>query len=376
MSAASSTQHVSENPLVAAALAALTPPSLDEVLEAIEAHENEAARIKKMVKAYAKSKGDKKTRVGSFPKGETPVQVAAWNAFVASVRTESGTKLDEDGSPVMVKDKETGEFKTTFNMSLQEALVEASKRKAAGLYTPPAPSAAAIATKAASAAAKAAAKAAERETAKAEKAAERELAKAAKLEATAELKAAKAAEREETKAAKALEREAAKLDKVAEREAAKLDKAAEREAAKAAKAEAAAILKAEKAMEREAEKADRAAAAAAEREAKKEAAAAAREVLKAQKEAEKLALREARLSDASGKPKPKPKPVPAPAPAPEVEDEEDDLSAFTFKGVAYWRDAANMCWLNAAGGLGPFAGKYDPVADKIDAKAKEPAVRA
>ena len=69
-------------------------------------------------------------------------------------------------------------------------------------------------------------------------------------------------------------------------------------------------------------------------------------------------------------------PAPAPAPAPEVEDEEDDLSAFTFKGVAYWRDAANFCWLNTAGGLGPFAGKYDPVADKIDAKAKEPAVRA
>jgi hypothetical protein len=373
MSADSSSQHVSENPLVAAALAAMTPPSLDELLETIEAHEQEAARIKKMVKAYAKSKGDKKSRVGSSPKGETPIQVTAWNAFVASVREESGVKVDSDGNPVMVKDKETGEFKTTFNMSLQEALVEAGIRKKAGLWTPPAPSTDAIAAKAAAAAAKAAAKAAEREAAKAEKALEREAAKAARQEAAALLKADKAAEREALKADKVAEREVLKAEKAAEREAAKADKAVERELAKAAKLEAAAMLKAAKAEEREAAKAEKAAAAAAEREAKKEAAAAAREVLKAQKEAEKLAIRQAKIVANAGK---TPAPKPVPAPVAEVEEEEDDLSLFTFKGVNYWRDAAGFCWLKVGDGLGPYAGKYDPVADKIDAKAKAPAVHA
>ncbi len=377
MSADSSSQHVSENPLVAAALAAMTPPSLDELLEAIDAHEQEAARIKKMVKSYAKSKGDKKSRVGSFPKGETPVQVTAWNAFVASVREESGIKVDSDGNPVMVKDKETGEFKTTYNMSLQEALVEAGIRKKAGLWTPPAPSTDAIAAKAAAAAAKAAAKAAEREAAKAEKAAEREAAKAARQEAAALLKAEKAVEREAAKADKAAEREALKAEKAAEREAAKADKAVERELAKAAKLEAAAMLKAAKAEEREAAKAEKAAAAAAEREAKKEAAAAAREMLKAQKEAEKLAIRQAKLAANAGKTTATPKLATAvPAPAAKVEEEEDDLSLFTFKGVNYWRDAAGFCWLKVGDGLGPYAGKYDPVADKIDAKAKAPAVHA
>jgi hypothetical protein len=351
-----------QNPLVAAALAELTPPSFDEIMEALEAHEEEAARLKKMVKAYAKSKGDKKTRAGSFPKGSTPTQVKRWNSFVQHIRVQSGVKLGEDGKPVLVKDKETGEMKETYNMTLQEALSEASRLKTENpsivdetLGPVPAEEAAAgaIADKAAKAAAKAAAAAAEKAAKAAEKAAEREAAKAAKAEASAILKAEKAAE------------------KAAASAVAKAAKAAERELAKAAKAEAAALLKAEKAGGKEASKADKAAAAAAERAAnaaaKKAAAAEARELLKAQKLAEKSAAKAAKKPAAA---------APAPAVAEAEEEEEDDLSAFNFKGVAYWRDAAGFCWLNSGGGLGPYAGKYDAVADKINAKIKEPAVKS
>lgn len=378
MSTASATDAASamQNPLVAAALAELTPPSFDEIMEALEAHEEEAARLKKMVKAYAKSKGDKKTRAGSFPKGSTPTQVKRWNAFVQHIRVQSGVKLGEDGKPVLVKDKDTGEMKETYNMTLQEALSEASRLKTENpsivdetLGPVPAEEAAAsaVADKAAKAAAKAAAAAAEKAAKAAEKAAEREAAKAAKAEASAILKAEKAAE-------KAAASAVAKAAKAAEREAAKAEKAAERELAKAAKAEAAALLKASKAGEKEASKADKAAAAAAEREAKKAAAAEARELLKAQKLAEKSAAKAAKVSTAAATKKPAAAPAPAPADA--EEEEEDDLTAFNFKGVAYWRDAAGFCWLNSGGGLGPYAGKYDAVADKINAKIKEPAVKS
>ena len=347
-----------QNSLVAAALAELTPPSFDDIMEALDAHEEDAARLKKMVKAYAKSKGDKKTRAGSFPKGTTPVQVKRWNAFVEHVRVKSGIKVDEAGAPVLVKDKETGEMKQTYNMTLQEALSEASRLKGENpaiveetLGPIPPEEAGAAASKAAAMiatkAAAAAAKAAERELAKADKIADREAAKAAKAEAAAILKAEKAAA-----------------------------KAEEREAAKAAKAETAAALKAAKVGGKDGEKAAKAAAAAAERESKKAAAAEAREILKAQKEAEKLATRQTKLAAAgAAKAKPSAKAKPA-APAAAAEEEEDDLSAFTFKGATYWRDADNNCWLNASGGLGPWAGKYDPVADKINAKAKEPAVKS
>ena len=71
-------------------------------------------------------------------------------------------------------------------------------------------------------------------------------------------------------------------------------------------------------------------------------------------------------------------PAPAPAPKPAESDSESDddeltLKKWVFRGKTYYRSDDNDCWLaNDDGSMGAWAGKYDPVTDKIDEEASEP----
>jgi hypothetical protein len=65
--------------------------------------------------------------------------------------------------------------------------------------------------------------------------------------------------------------------------------------------------------------------------------------------------------------------APAPESDSESDNEEETLKRWTFRGKAYYRSDDNDCWIaNTDGSMGAFAGKYDPVADKIDEDAEEP----
>lgn len=140
---------------------------------------------------------------------------------------------------------------------------------------------------------------------------------------------------------------------------------AEKEAAKAAAKESAAAAKAAAKAEKEAEKAAAAKAKAEEKEAKAAAAVAA----KAAKEAEKAA--KAAAKGAKGKPAAAPAPAPAAAPA-AAQQEEEALTAWTHKGVTYFRSSINECWLkDASGGMGKWVGIYNPISDKVE-PAPEP----
>lgn len=65
---------------------------------------------------------------------------------------------------------------------------------------------------------------------------------------------------------------------------------------------------------------------------------------------------------------------PPPPPAEETEDS-DQLSAWTHKGEAYYRSSRNELWKqNADNTLGDWVGVYNPMTDKIDTSAPEPAL--
>ena len=65
----------------------------------------------------------------------------------------------------------------------------------------------------------------------------------------------------------------------------------------------------------------------------------------------------------------------AAAPPSDSESDEDELvlKKWVFRGKTYYRSDENDCWrANDDGSMGAWAGKYDPVADKIDDTAEEP----
>jgi hypothetical protein len=198
-----------------------------------------------------------------------------------------------------------------------------------------------------------------------------------------ELKAADPKAKRSTAMAVAKERRASGLAPLAPVEAVSGKMSDDEKAAKKADREAAKAAKAEEAARAKEDAAERKAAAKAEKEAAKAAEKAAKETEKAEKEAAKAAAKaakeqaaaEAKASKAATKgTKPAAKvAASAPAPAPVEEEEEETLSIFKHKGKEYLRSSRNECWdRDAKGGMGKWAGVYDPASNAIDASASEP----
>jgi hypothetical protein len=123
-------------------------------------------------------------------------------------------------------------------------------------------------------------------------------------------------------------------------------------------AEAKAVAKALRKEEKAAKKAAKAAKKAKESDAESE--------VEAEKPAKKVVA-------SAAAPAPKPAPKPAEPESDSDSDAELTLKKWVFRGKTYYRSDDNDCWLaNDDGSMGAWAGKYDPVTDKIDEDAPEP----
>jgi len=206
-----------------------TVADLPALLEMFKAVESQLSELKKATRQAMKSKvvvkAERKKREGSFPKGETPSQVKAWNEAVQAALEQMksvGWPEYQTKAGVTVAGSELREgvhcFPNGKQPTYKDAMSYASVLKAASAPSSVASSGAVTP----SANPAKVAKALEKEA----KAAEKEASKLAKL---AEKEAAKAA-KEAEKAAKQAEKEAAKATKQAEKEAAKAAKQGAKEA--------------------------------------------------------------------------------------------------------------------------------------------------
>ncbi len=172
-------------------------------------------------------------------------------------------------------------------------------------------------------------------------------------------------------------------EKAAEQEAKKAAKEAEKEAKKAAKEQE----KAEKKAEKDAEKAAAKAAKDAEKSSKTPAKKVASAPIPAGSAAAALAAKKAAAAPVKPTPAktaaaastPAAKPVAKPVAKKVVKKEEwtcpadGNVYPWNWKGKAYLRDSDSQVWEQGAdGGLGAWAGVYDPSADKIDDSVAEP----
>jgi hypothetical protein len=307
----------------------------------IDAIEELLASLKKDARKLFKGKLPK--RQSNKPKGETPTQVAEWNAFVA----QTHALMQSEGWP---------EF-TTKKGNTVAAGVEVDGK---WLFVSEDGKSRAPAYKDAMAYARFLKDSAEDPEEKAAKAAE----KAAEKEAE---KARKKAEREEKRKAEKAERDAKKAAEKAEEKA---KKDAEKKAADAAAAKAKELaIKAVSAK-----------------------VAAAKPVMAAKQPSAKPAVAVAKPAAPVAKPAPKASPAAskpalvaaaAAAAAAAVKAnggagkpaEEESVTAkkWVFKGKTYFKTPAGDCWIMKADkSQGPWAGRYDPETDSIDETAEEP----
>lgn len=322
----------------------------------IDAIEDLLAALKKDARKLLKGKLPK--RQTNRPKGETPKQVAEWNTFVA----ETLALMEREGWPefttkkgktvaagVEVEDKWVfvDEEGNTRPPAYKDALAYAAHLKTE-TEDPE--------EKAAAKAAAEAEKIRKREEAKAERAKQREAEKARKA---AEKAAEKEAEKERKAAEKAAEKAKADAEKLKAKELATKAVLA-KVGAKPVVAAPAKPVVAKPAVAKPAAAAGFSAAAAA---------AAAKAALA------KPANGGAGKSPAAAE-KPATKSAAAAAPAMAAAApaaEETAARKWVFKGKTYFKTPAGDCWvMNSDKSQGPWAGRYDPVADAIDETAEEP----
>ena len=316
----------------------LNPAEL--VLARIDAIEELLADLKRDARKLLKGKLPK--RQTNRPKGETPKQVAEWNTFVA----ETLTRMESEGWPEFTTKKGKTVPAGVESEDGKWVFVDEDGKTRLPAYRDALAYAAHLKTETEDPEEKAAAKAA----AEAEKLRKREEAKAEKAKQRAEEKARKAAE------------------KAAEKEAEKERKAAEK-AAEKAKADAEKLKAKELATKAVLAKVAKPVVAAAP-------AAAAKPAAKPVLAKPAAAPAAPKANGGAGKsPAAAPKPAPAAAAAPAAPQAVEDMTArkWVFKGKTYFKTPAGDCWvMNSDKSQGPWAGRYDPVADVIDETAEEP----
>lgn len=325
----------------------------------IDAIEDLLAALKKDARKLLKGKLPK--RQTNRPKGETPKQVAEWNTFVA----ETLALMEREGWPEFT----TKKGKTVAaGVEVEDKWVFVDEE---GNTRPPAYKdalayAAHLKTETEDPEEKAAAKAA----AEAEKIRKREEAKAERAKLREAEKARKAAE-------KAAEKEAEKERKAAEKAAEKAKADAEKQKAKELATKAVLAKVGAKpvvaAPAKPAAAAPKPAAAAPAKPAVAKHAVAAGFSAAAAAAAAKAALAKPANGGAGKSPAAAEKPATKSAALAAPATEETAARKWVFKGKTYFKTPAGDCWvMNSDKSQGPWAGRYDPVADAIDETAEEP----